>query len=409
MDRSKIIFYAPILEFPPAGGPQQSVINAIRVLNEIAELHVVTSVKRTNLSDKALRFFENHSCSITFLPSSNFGSRRPAIDKHIDRVRRWLSFAFAKIDVPKIMEVAKEEDAEIIWVDRAVERSFFVLKELIHNSKNHFLVADTEAVHSRFILRELPHIQKQFRRFWIQLKGEMACKRERFLAKHVDVITAVSSVDKAYYENIPELRANVFLFSNVADVEGRSHCPQKQISENSVLLIGSYGHKHSPMDRAADWCCKVIFPIVWQSVPDAKLYIIGRNSELSQKHNETNNVEVVGRVTSMRPWLERAKLTVVPLSHESGTRFKIVESGAAGVPCVSTTLGAEGIDITHGKDILIADTAEAFAESIISVLKNDDLRKRLATNLHALIKQKYSLNTQKKEAEDLISYLLSVG
>ena len=111
----------------------------------------------------------------------------------------------------------------------------------------------------------------------------------------------------------------------------------------------------------------------------------------------------------MRPWLERAKLTVVPLSHESGTRFKIVESGAAGVPCVSTTLGAEGIDITHGKDILIADTAEAFAESIISVLKNDDLRKRLATNLHALIKQKYSLNTQKKEAEDLISYLLSVG
>ena len=123
------------------------------------------------------------------------------------------------------------------------------------------------------------------------------------------------------------------------------------------------------MDRVADWCCKVIFPIVWQSVPDAKLYIIGRNSELSQKHNETNNVEVVGRVTSMRPWLERAKLTVVPLSHESGTRFKIVESGAAGVPCVSTTLGAEGIDITMEKDILIADTAEAFAESIISVLK----------------------------------------
>ena len=104
-----------------------------------------------------------------------------------------------------------------------------------------------------------------------------------------------------------------------------SQSPQKQISENSVLLIGSFGHKNSPMDRAADWCCKVIFPIVWQSVPDAKLYIIGRNSELSQKHNETNNVEVVGRVTSMRPWLERAKLTVVPLSHESGTRFKIVD------------------------------------------------------------------------------------
>ena len=71
----------------------------------------------------------------------------------------------------------KEEDTEIIWVDRAVERSFFVLKELIHNSKNHFLVADTEAVHSRFILRDF-HIFKNTRRFWIQLKGEMASKRE---------------------------------------------------------------------------------------------------------------------------------------------------------------------------------------------------------------------------------------
>ena len=87
-------------------------------------------------------------------------------------------FAFAKIDVPKIMEVAKEEDAEIIWVDRAVERSFFVLKELIHNSKNHFLVADTEAVHSRFILGNFHIFKNNSGDFGFNLKEKWPVKRD---------------------------------------------------------------------------------------------------------------------------------------------------------------------------------------------------------------------------------------
>ena len=97
-------------------------------------------------------------------------------------------------------------------------------------------MADTEAVHSRLFLGNF-HIFKNNSAILIQLKGEMALKRE-ILAKHVDVITAVSSVDKAYYENIPELRANVFLFSNVAMwKEGLTAYKNKLVKIAFYLLV----------------------------------------------------------------------------------------------------------------------------------------------------------------------------
>ena len=88
----------------------------------------------------------------------------------------------------------------------------------------------------------------------------------------------------------------------------------------------------------------------------------------------------------------------IPLRHESGTRFKIVEAGASKIPCVSTTLGAEGLNVQNEKQILIADQEIKFAEDLLRVIKDAELKKFLTSNMYNLVKSNYSLEIQRLEA-----------
>jgi len=107
----------------------------------------------------------------------------------------------------------------------------------------------------------------------------------------------------------------------------------------------------------------------------------------------------------MQPYLQQAVVTLVPLKYESGTRFKIIESGAASVPCISTTLGAEGLSVTHGKDILIADETNDFVNAIVQILNDPQLGEELGRNLRALVEREYNTETQAEQGREIINYL----
>jgi glycosyltransferase involved in cell wall biosynthesis len=100
-------------------------------------------------------------------------------------------------------------------------------------------------------------------------------------------------------------------------------------------------------------------------------------------------VHVTGRVDAVRPWLATANVAVVPLHAGGGTRLKILEAFAAGTPVVSTTLGAEGLAVRHGEQLLLADTPTEFAAAVTRVLSNDALAARLAASGAALARANY--------------------
>ena len=116
-------------------------------------------------------------------------------------------------------------------------------------------------------------------------------------------------------------------------------------------------------------------------------------------------ITVTGELPSVLPYLCHADVAVVPLRFESGTRFKILEAGACGIPVVSTTLGAEGLSVTHEKDILIADEPESFADAIISVITNHDVALEMAKNLRTLVHKKYSITSLTEEGRLILEYL----
>jgi glycosyltransferase involved in cell wall biosynthesis len=117
-----------------------------------------------------------------------------------------------------------------------------------------------------------------------------------------------------------------------------------------------------------------------QLVPDLEVLVVGKAPVAEVlAHGGRPGVTVTGSVPDVRPYYCRAWLQIVPLRIGGGTRLKIVESMAMGTPVVSTTIGAQGLDLRHGNDILLADTPEQFARETAQALQDATLRAHIET------------------------------
>ena len=122
-----------------------------------------------------------------------------------------------------------------------------------------------------------------------------------------------------------------------------------------------------------------------------------------------NGVHVTGMVPDVRPYLERAVGTVVPLLSGGGTRLKILEAMAAGRAVLSTSIGAEGIEAVASKEILYADTSEALAEGCLALIRQPDLRDRIAAGGRQLAVRKYDWREAQRTLLNCYSALSTVS
>jgi glycosyltransferase involved in cell wall biosynthesis len=142
-----------------------------------------------------------------------------------------------------------------------------------------------------------------------------------------------------------------------------------------VVFTGSMDW--APNIDGVEFFCKEIWPRVLEKVPEARFRIVGRDPHSRVKELASSTVEVTGSVPSIIDHLREAAVFVVPLRIGGGTRIKIYEAMAVGKATVSTTVGAEGLDVRHDRDILLADTPDSFSEAVVSILQQDGLRRRL--------------------------------
>jgi glycosyltransferase involved in cell wall biosynthesis len=141
-----------------------------------------------------------------------------------------------------------------------------------------------------------------------------------------------------------------------------------------VMFVGAMDWE--PNIDAVEFFCKEVWPAVLTRIPQAKFRIVGRNPDRRVERFAGASIEVTGRVPEVVDQLREAAVVIVPLRIGGGTRLKIYEAMAAGKAIVSTSIGAEGLDVHHGRDITLADDPRAFAEAILMLLENADIRKR---------------------------------
>jgi glycosyltransferase involved in cell wall biosynthesis len=148
-----------------------------------------------------------------------------------------------------------------------------------------------------------------------------------------------------------------------------------------------------------------ILPAILARFPQARLLVIGRDPAPSLRRLAAENDRVIltGTVEDVRPHLDRCEVLVVPLRSGGGTRIKIFEAMAQGVPVVSTTIGAEGLPVPDGEAILIADDPAEFADAVVTLLDTPDRRERLAEQARALMMDEYSWATVAKRFLTLLN------
>jgi glycosyltransferase involved in cell wall biosynthesis len=156
------------------------------------------------------------------------------------------------------------------------------------------------------------------------------------------------------------------------------------VSGRPRLIVFTGSMDWEPNIDAMEYFCREIWPAVLSAFPDARFQIVGRNPHRRVQSLASPSVEVTGTVASITDYLRSATVVIVPLRIGGGTRLKIFEAMAMAKALVSTSIGAEGLDVTHGRDLLIADDAPAFASGILQLLRDAESRRTYERNAAAL-------------------------
>jgi len=204
--------------------------------------------------------------------------------------------------------------------------------------------------------------------------------RERLLKLNPAAAISVveNGVDTAYYADDQIEAAYASWRKGQPDGAGR----------NRLLFVGSMDY-HANISAVIDFA-RSVWPGLQKAKPEFVFTIVGRDPAIQVRElMAIPGVEVSGTVDDVRPYYREALASVVPLKVGGGSRLKILESMAAGVPVVSTALGAEGLEVRDQEDILIADSDDELSSTIKSVVEQDDLRRRLIVAGRALISARY--------------------
>jgi glycosyltransferase involved in cell wall biosynthesis len=154
------------------------------------------------------------------------------------------------------------------------------------------------------------------------------------------------------------------------------HDSSLDLGNHALVFTGSMGYR--PNVDAALWFVHQVWGKVRAQVPEAQFFIVGNNP-----HNRLNmlrerdHVQITGWVPDVNPFLHAATVYVVPMRMGSGTRLKLLQAMAAGRAVVSTTTGAQGLTVQDGVELRLADTAEGFAQAIVTLLNDAEQRQRL--------------------------------
>jgi glycosyltransferase involved in cell wall biosynthesis len=403
---AKVLFTTPVLEHPPAGGPQLRIENSIKALDRVCELHVVSRVNRQNLGGQGAESYYNGLCrSFSYAPSCKWRSTNRYLRK-AQTLFGDLTGMDIQRDTRFLIKMVDRLGIDVIWFGYG-NISFPLIQAVRAARPQLKLVCDTDSVWSRFVLRELPYAGSSRRRAVIERQGRQKEAEEHAWVQLCDVTTAVSEIDAEYYRSASPEPDRVYLFSNVIDLASYRDIPPPPagLKRPCMFLAGTFGHYNSPMDTAARWVLDEVLPRVQAQVPDVHFYIVGRGSDRTLGYASGPSVTVTGKLPSVLPYLCHADVSLVPLKFESGTRFKILEAAACGVPIVSTVLGAEGLPVANGEHILLADEAEPFAAAVVEMIRNKPMAQRLAQNCRELVQRGFSVEHLENEAREILRVL----
>jgi len=206
------------------------------------------------------------------------------------------------------------------------------------------------------------------------------------LLKSFQAATVASAREMKLLEQIaPDQVNKITVVPNCVRMDEYSNLNSKP-NPNHLIFSGSFHYRANY--EAMTWFIREIFPLVLGRAPDTHLYITGDHAGMALP--SLRNVTLTGHVENIKEHIASAWISIVPLKSGGGTRLKILEAMAIGVPVIATSKGAEGLDALPETHYLVGNTAREFADQVLRVLHSADLRDKLGGNARKLVEQNYN-------------------
>ncbi len=245
------------------------------------------------------------------------------------------------------------------------------------------VVLDQHNVESTIISANAAFETNPFRRLFFRVQARKMARYEQSLCKQVDLVLATSSQDETTLS--PYCQRTVVIPNGIHAAEWDAK-PSAGGKPGQVTFTGLMSYVANV--DAMNYFCKEIWPRV--EAADRHLWIVGKGAGPKTAELAGDRITVTGEVPDVKPYLERTSVFVAPLRIGSGTRIKILDAMAHGLPVISTSIGCMGIDVRHGENILIADDPRQFASALDFLLGSPEERRRLGRAGFELVRNLYS-------------------
>jgi len=286
------------------------------------------------------------------------------------------------------------------WVEggRLIVVTHQGLMPLLPNVRRGFWASSVHHVSSQMAQQRIVAVAPGRRQRWLHERESFQAERlEQWGIRNYDAVITCSE-DDALCLRVPA--SKLIVAPNGVDVDRYAASPIPP--EPRVLLPASLNY--FPNVDGATWFCAEVWGRIRAELPDAELDLCGRApAEDVLALAKIAGVAVHGDVESMAPWLQRARLVVVPIRVGTGTRLKVLEAMAAGRPVVGTTIGLGGLGLRDGVDAAFRDDPSAMATAIVGLLRDHERAERMASAARETVERRFAWD---RIAGDFVDALL---
>jgi polysaccharide biosynthesis protein PslH len=396
----KILVIGNRIPVPPRDGGALAVFQMLKLLSQ--------SIKVTFVSLNTSRQFVNENEAKLAMPFL-YKIISHQVDTRIKPLAALWNLVFSKTSY-NLLRFKHSEFNQIILKELNSEKYDLIQIEglfaapCISEIKNHSNVPIVIRTHNieHKIWEKLAASTKGLKAFYFKIMAERLKKEELDLMSRAEGFAHISPSDDLYFKSFFSNKLSCVIPYGISD-ENIAISTKKL--PFSVCHIGSL--EWIPNKEGVIWFVEKVWPLVITEVPDAVFYLAGKNMPASFNTYQSENIKVYGEVNDAKSFVSDKQILITPIFSGSGIRIKILEAIALNTVVVSTSTGIKGLDFEPEKEVLIADTAEQFANQLIRLLQNPELMKFLQKSGFDKMKSTYHINSIEKKLTSFYQDILS--
>ncbi|MFK8068362.1 MAG: glycosyltransferase [Gammaproteobacteria bacterium] len=381
---AKILFVTTRIPYPPWEGHQIRTYNLLKRVCEVHEVHLVSFVRSDEDPGHAdhLRTICK-SVELIDIPADQ--NKVKLLSTILSGVITKTPFVVIKYSAPEMKnaleKVIKNESPDLIHFD------MLPLAQYLPLCGNIPTVLNDHNVESLLVERRAEAASSLAQKIFFSNQAPKLEAFEKFATKNATEVLACSQDDADILSKMGNGKS-IHVIANGVDIEqfqpdtspDNDTSAKVKVDQNKIIFVGGMGW--FPNKDGMNFFIKEAMPLISDKNPDASLTVVGKSDGLAIPEQLRNKVSATGFVDDFRPLVHEAAVYILPLRVGSGTRLKLLEAMAMGKAIVSTTIGAEGVVLDDGKNVLIANTPEEIAAATLKLMDDKQLRDALGKAAH---------------------------